>query len=239
MHYFIRILQGLIFALAGVLHAYSAGGSVNLPQAPIEYGNLESTQRGAAIFVNYCMGCHSAEYMRYGRMAEDVGISEAQIQEFLIHNAASLGDGMKSAMRTEDGKEWFHQATPPDLSLSARLRNPDWLYAYMRSFYRDSSRPSGWNNTLFDNVAMPHVLSDLQGVYTLDEDSGKLTQTTAGRLSPEEYDAAIVDLVNFMAYIAEPSRATRLKTGYLVMAFLLTLLLATYFLYREYWRDIK
>ena len=227
--------------MALTIYASSAIGATttDFPQAPVQYGDLEAMQRGAATFVNYCMGCHSAKYMRYGRLVEDLGLSAEQIETFLIHNAAGLGDGMASAMRTEDGQEWFQQAVPPDLSLSARLRGPDWLYAYMRGFYRDEERPSGWNNIVFDNVAMPHVMADLQGVYARDLATGELTQSVEGRLSPAEYNAMIGDLVTFMAYMGEPSRAMRYKTGYLVMAFLLTLLLATYFLYKEYWRDIK
>lgn len=233
------LLAGFILIMSSVVPAYAAGSGVSLPQAPVQYGNLESMQRGAATFVNYCLGCHSAQYMRYGRMVEDLGVSEEQVQALLIHNEAGLGDGMASAMRSEDGKEWFHQAVPPDLTLIARLRGADWLYEYLRGFYRDPARPNGWNNTLFNNVAMPHVMADLQGIYTLDAGTRDLAQVSPGRLSAQEYDSMISDLVTFLVYMGEPSRAARLKIGYLVMALLLSLLLATYFLYREYWREIK
>ncbi len=216
----------------------AAGPAQDLPRAPLQYGDIEAMQRGAATFVNYCMGCHSAQYMRYGRLTEDIGLSDEMVQDFLIHNAAGLGDGMRTSMREADGKEWFYQAAPPDLSLSARLRNPDWLYAYLRGFYRDPSRPGGWNNAVFNNVAMPHVLADLQGVYVAGEEGG-FSQTTEGRMSSEEYDKLVGDLVTYMTYMGEPARATRYKTGYLVMTFLLAMLLLTYFLYREYWRDIR
>ena len=235
-----RLFAGLFFIVAGALSpssAFAAGSGIDLPQAPVRYGDLESMQRGAAVFVNYCMGCHSAEHMRYGRLTEDLGLSGKQVEDFLIHTGAKLGDGMRSAMNSEDGKAWFYQAAPPDLSLSARLRGPDWIYAYLRGFYRDSSRPSGWNNTVFNNPAMPHALADLQGMQIKNED-GELELPSPGRLSAAEYDSLVGDLVNFMVYMGEPSRSTRFKVGYLTMAFLLSLLLATYFLYREYWRDI-
>ncbi|MBE8157820.1 MAG: cytochrome c1 [Betaproteobacteria bacterium] len=228
----------VLLALLGA-PALAAGGAANLPQAPVQYGDIEAAQRGAAVFVNYCMGCHGMRHMRYGRMAEDLGISEGQIESFLIHNEFGLGDGMQSAMNSEDGKEWFYQAPPPDLSLSSRLRGPDWLYAYLRGFYRDPGRPGGWNNAVFENAAMPHVLADLQGVYARDAETGEAVQISEGRMTPAEYDELAGNLVAFMAYAGEPARAVRLKTGYLVMAFLLALLLASYFLYREYWKDIK
>ena len=236
--YWMRRMVALFWMMLAA-PAYAAGGGLHLPQAPVQYDDVEVLQRGAATFVNYCMGCHGAEYMRYGRLVEDLGISEKQVQDFLIHTDASLGDGMKTAMRAEDGREWFQQAAVPDLSLSARLRGPDWLYAYLRGFYRDPSRPSGWNNTIFDNVAMPHVMSNLQGVFTRDAESGELIRTSEGRMTEAEYDALVGDLVSFMIYMGEPSRAKRYQTGYLTMAFLLLLLLATYFLYREYWKNIR
>lgn len=243
-----RIAGRLIVAALLSAPAWAAGGGgASLPQAPVRPDDAETLQRGAAVFVNYCLGCHSASYMRYGRLAEDIGVSESQIERMLIHTGSGLGedressllaDGMETAMDPDDARAWFSQAAPPDLSLSARLRGPDWLYAYMRGFYRDPARPSGWNNTVLENAAMPHVLSALQGSMQKDA-SGALVQASPGRLSPERYDALVVDLVSFMVYMGEPSRAKRFKIGYLVMAFLLALLLASYFLYREYWRDIK
>lgn len=227
----------LIPFLLAASSAFAAGGATNLPRAPVQYGDLEAMQRGAAVFVNYCLGCHSAEYMRYGRLTEDLGLSDEQVRKFLIHGDGKLGEGMRAAMDSEDGRKWFYQAAPPDLTLSSRLRGPDWLYAYLRGFYRDPSRPGGWNNAVFSNAAMPNVLADLQGVRTRDAD-GEFQQISEGRLSPAEFDALVGDLVTFMAYMGEPAREARYKTGYLVMAFLLALLLPSYFLYREYWRDI-
>ncbi|MDM5146810.1 cytochrome c1 [Candidatus Persebacteraceae bacterium Df01] len=224
----------LLFPL---LPAWGAGGKTVLSQAPIDYNDIESVQRGAAAFANYCQGCHSVKYMRYGRLAEDLKISGGQIEDFLIHNEAGLADEMVSAMTKEEGKEWFWQASPPDLSLVARLRGVDWLYAYLRGFYRDYSRPSGWNNAVFENAAMPHVLSHLQGIYERTSD-GTVKQIRPGKMSVVAYDAMIADVVGFLAYAGEPTRAQRIKTGYLVMAFLLLFLLIVYFLYREYWKDI-
>ncbi|MGI9298013.1 MAG: cytochrome c1 [Gammaproteobacteria bacterium] len=237
MYRIARFLPVSFLLAAAASSAAAAGVATDLPRAPVQYGDVEAMQRGAATFVNYCLGCHSAEYMRYGRLTEDAGLSGEQVREFLIHGDAGLGDGMRAAMDSEDGKKWFYQASPPDLTLSSRLRGPDWLYAYLRGFYRDPDRPGGWNNTIFSNAAMPNVLADLQGVQIRGAD-GDLEQLSAGRMSPAEFDALVGDLVTFMAYMGEPSREARYKTGYLVLAFLLTLLLPTYFLYREYWRDI-
>lgn len=177
------------------------------------------------------MGCHSARYVRYGSLMEDLGVPKEVLREKIIHTGASLGDGMISAMRADEAEAWFYQR-PPDLSLSAKLRGTDWLYAYMRGFYRDASRPSGWNNTVFPNVAMPHVLADLQG-----ERRGETL--VAGRLSPAEYDLLVADLVNFMDYMADPSRADRHRAGFLILSVLFLLLLSSYFLYREYWKGVR
>lgn len=227
-----------VFALSGVVLAAGGGGSY--ARAPID-NSIESRQRGAALFVNYCLGCHSAQHMTYGRIAEDLQITPQQMREHLIFADAAdvgLGDGMISAMSQEDGRAWFNDAVPPDLSLVARVRGEDWIYAYLRAFYRDDSRPGGWNNAVFENAAMPHVLAGLQGVYTLDE-SGEFRQISEGRMTAAEYDKAMADLTGFLRYISEPSRERRLRAGYLVMAGLMITLVACYFLYRDYWRDIK
>ena len=159
-----------------------------------------------------------------------MGVPEDVLREKIIHTDASLGDGMLSAMRADEGEAWFYQS-PPDLSLTAKQRGADWIYAYLRAFYRDPSRPSGWNNTVFPNVAMPHVLADLQGEWR--------GETPApGRLSPAEYDLLVADLVNFMDYMADPSRADRHRAGFLTLSVLLLLLVSSYFLYREYWKEL-
>lgn len=233
-----QLLLHILATCALVAAAGAAGGGgAPLPQAPLDRGDFSSLQRGAAVFINYCSGCHSAAYMRYGRIAEDLDIPQELLRTRLIYTDSGLADGIVSAMRQEDAVEWFHQAAPPDLSLSAKLRGNDWLYAYLRGFYRDATRPSGWNNSVFPNVAMPHVLADLQGEVVRDAEGNALLQRP-GRLSAGEYDLLIADLVNFMDYMAEPARADRYRAGYVIISLLLLLLFCTYFLYREYWRDI-
>lgn len=241
LHLAAVLLSALVLSgfsgIAGVAFAAGSGGSY--PRAPID-DSIESRQRGAALFVNYCLGCHSARYMSYGRMAEDLQITPQQMREHLIFADAAdvgLGDGMMSAMSQEDGRAWFNDAVPPDLSLVARVRGEDWLYAYLRAFYRDDSRPGGWNNAVFANAAMPHVLAGLQGVFVLDDD-GDFLRASEGRMTAAEYDKAMADLTGFLRYIAEPSRERRLRAGYLVMAGLMITLVASYFIYRDYWRDI-
>lgn len=230
------ILSALLLAGGGAL-AYAAGGVSGLPAAPIDRDDYGSLQRGAAVFMNYCSGCHSAQYMRYGRLAEDLGIPADQLRTHLMYTDSSLADGIQSAMSPDEAAEWFHQAAPPDLTLSAKLRGKDWLYGYLRGFYRDESRPSGWNNSVFPNVAMPHVLADLQGEPALG-DNGETVLLRPGRLSATEYDLLVNDLVNFMDYMAEPSRKERYRAGYIILALLIPLLLLTFFLYKEYWRDV-
>lgn len=234
----LRLPLALLLFFAAPLSAHAAGGSAApLPPAPIERDNYDSLQRGAANFINYCSGCHSAQYIRYGRIAEDLGIPESTVRQKLLYNEAKLSDGIISAMRPDEAAEWFHQAPPPDLSLSAKLRGTDWLVAYLLGFYRDDTRPSGWQNSVFENVAMPHVLANLQGEYALTPD-GEKKLIRRGALSDSEYRQFVLDTVNFMDYIAEPSRKQRHLAGYIILSFLLLLLVVTFYLYKEYWRDI-
>ena len=233
------IFLPLFFAAAFVgATAGAAGTAVNLPDAPIDPRDGDSVRRGAAAFVNYCQGCHSARHMRYDRMTEDLGITAEQLRANLIFTGAEPDEPMLTAMREDDARQWFYQAVPPDLTLVARVRGVDWLYAYLRGYYRDPSRPNGWNNAIFENTAMPHVLADLQGVAERDPETGALSLAKPGRLSPGEYNLLAADLVNFLHYIAEPAREKRLATGYAVMTFLIILLVFTWLLYREYWRDV-
>ena len=218
----------------------AGGGGAALPSAPINPRDGDSLRRGAAVFANYCQGCHSARHMRYDRMTEDLGISAEQLRaNFIFADDGEVSVPMLSAMRDADAREWFHQAVPPDLTLVARVRGVDWLYAYLRGYYRAPDRPTGWNNVVFENTAMPHALANLQGVAERDPESGELSLAAPGRLSPGEYNLLAADLVNFLHYIAEPSRGKRLTTGYAVMTFLLVLLIFTWLLYREYWRDVE
>ncbi len=215
----------------------AGGGGVALDSAPIDSHDFDSLQRGAALYVNYCIGCHSLKYLRYSRMAEDLGLSDEVVTANLSFGG-KLFAPMESAMDAEAAKEWFQQAVPIDLSLVARSRGTDWLYTYLRSFYRDPSRPSGWNNALFENVAMPHALHSLQGTFARGDD-GSVTVLRAGSLSEAEYDTAVADLVNFLDYAGEPARNTRHRVGFGVMIVLSFLIVLFYVLYREYWRDIK
>lgn len=226
--------------------AIAAGGGHSLDHANIDPKNHLSIQSGARTFVNYCLNCHSASLMRYNRLL-DIGLSEKQIKENLIFSGAKVGEPMNIAASRQAQRKWFG-VEPPDLSVIARSRGVDWLYTYMRSFYRDETRPSGWNNLLFPNVGMPHVLWQLQGTQVLKEESEdrsghpvvhrKLALGAPGQLSPAAYDALVRDLVNYLAFMGEPEQATRIRTGYFVLIFLFFLLVLTWLLKKEYWKDV-
>lgn len=230
-----------LFALLMPLLAVANEG-VKLDHAPIDPNNQESLQRGAKMFVNYCLSCHSAAYMRYNRLA-DIGLSDAQIKANLMFASEKVGDPMTIAMNKKDAKLWFG-AAPPDLSVQARAyaNGPDWLYTYLRGFYRDDTRPTGWNNTVYDKVAMPHVLWQLQGqqVLKVDEKTEEhaLVLDKPGTLSPAEYDASVADLVNYLVYMAEPAKSKRMHLGLIVLLFLGLMFVLTYYLKKEFWKDI-
>ncbi|MCI3950951.1 MAG: cytochrome c1 [Burkholderiales bacterium] len=244
-----KILIALLI-LPGVLHAAE---EVKLDRAPIDSQDMISLQRGAHTFLNYCLGCHSANYMRYNRL-QDLGLTEQQIRDNLIFTGVKAGDLMKTAMAPRDGKEWFGTA-PPDLTVIARSRSShagsgaDWLYTYMRSFYRDANRPTGWNNVVYPNVAMPHVLYELQGEQVLKTervmrpegypaDVQRLALEKKGQLSPVEYDRLVADLVNYLNYMAEPAGATRRTIGIYVLLFLGLFWVLAFALKKEYWKDV-
>lgn len=235
-----KLILSLI--LAAVTPATLAAEATE-PLDPV-YINLDdkaSLQRGAQLFVNYCLSCHSAAYMRYSRMADDLGISEQSLRDNMLFGDARPGDLMEVSMADEDARQWFGTA-PPDLSLITRARQPEWFYSYMRRFYMDPESPHGWNNSLFENVAMPHVLQELQGVQRLtghdDQGNPQFEMLKPGTMSPEEYDEAMQDLTNFMVYVGEPAKLERYGIGAMVMLFLGVLLVLVYFLKKEYWRDI-
>ena len=232
----IQMIKKAIYLLAIVPLLAFANVEVHLDKAPIDPSDQASLQRGARTFVNNCLNCHSANYMRYNRL-QDIGLTEKQIKENLLFTAEKVGDPMTSAMNKKDAKKWFGVA-PPDLSVEVRARGADWVYTYMRSFYRDETRPSGWNNLVFDKVAMPHVFYELQGEQALDHETHALTLTKPGKLSVEEYDALVGDLTNFMAYMAEPAKQQRNRLGWFVLLFLGVLLVLTYKLKKAYWKDI-
>lgn len=235
--------------------ATEGGGALQV--APIDTQDVESLQRGAQTFVNYCLGCHSAQAMRYNRL-QDLGLTEKQIKEYLTPTGVKVGDVMRSSLSAADGLAWFGVA-PPDLSVIARARGADWLYSYLRSFYRDDTRPTGWNNLIFDKVGMPHALWDLQGEQILEKQKvtlpdgstreesvlklvkpGKLTQLADGKVVQLDYDKKVADLVNYLVYMGEPVQHERKQIGYIVLLFLIFILVPlTYFLKKEYWKDVE
>lgn len=235
-------MKKLLFVLIlAPLFAWASGAELHLDKAPNRSGDQAALQNGAKLFVNYCLSCHSASYMRYNRL-NDIGLSEQQIKDNLLFTAEKTGELMRISMQRDDAKTWFG-AAPPDLTVIARARasefgsGADWLYTYLRGFYRDANRPTGWNNTVFANVGMPHVLWELQGEQVLGEDH-QLTLAKPGKLKPEEFDAAVGDLVGFLQYMGEPMSGTRKVLGWVVLAALAVLLVLTYSLKREYWKDI-
>jgi ubiquinol-cytochrome c reductase cytochrome c1 subunit len=240
-------MKKILFVLLALpLAAHAAGEHQKLDPAPINTRDVVSIQRGVQVFVNYCLSCHSAHYMRYNRLLA-LGLTEEQIRDNLMFGEGKLGDTMTVAMRRNDAKQWFGVA-PPDLSVIARSRGADWLYTYFRSYYHDDSTATGWNNLVFPNVAMPHVLWDLQGQQALEvkEEQGPhgkhavsgLVLAKPGTLARGEYDKVVADLVNYLVFMAEPDRAARVRLGYLVLIALGVLFALFYLLKREYWKDI-
>ena len=211
--------------------------NIELSKAPIDLTNNQSLQRGAKTFINYCLNCHSANFMRYSNL-QDIGLSAETIKNDLLFTGDKIGDTMSVNMSAKDSKKWFG-ASPPDLSVVARSRGADWIYSYMRGFYNDPSRPMGWNNTVYVNSAMPHILWELQGNQILNPKTKKLEKFSSGKLNAKEYDAMIADLTNYLVYMSEPDQLKRKKMGYYVIGFLLLLLFLTIKLKKEYWRDIK
>lgn len=232
--------------------AVAADTELKLDHAPIDLHDTESLQRGAHTFVNYCLNCHSASYMRYNRL-RDLGLSEQQIRDNLVFPDVKVGDLMKTAMDPKDAKEWFG-APPPDLTVVARSRashagsGSDWLYTYLRTFYRDSSRPTGWNNVVFPNVGMPHVLWQLQGEQVLKEVQvpaegymktvHQLALDKPGSMKPVEYDRLVADLVNYMTYMSEPARNDRVTIGLYALIVISVLIALAYALKKAYWKDV-
>ncbi len=240
----------LVIALLALAPAWvlAAGGSVPLDKANIDPTNKQSLQRGARIFVNYCLSCHSAALMRYERMGTDLGIDEKLVSENLMFTGGKVGELMKVATAADDAKEWFG-IVPPDMSVIARARGVDWLYTYMRSFYRDDSRHIGVNNLVFPDVGMPNVLWELQGIQepvitTVKGHDGtehkvvKLELSDPGLQTPREFDRTVRDLVNFLDYMGEPAKYDRRQLGTRVILFLLVFLVLAYLLKRNYWKDI-
>lgn len=211
-----------------------------------DVGDMESLQRGARYFVNYCLGCHSAQYVRYNRVAEDLGISEEDLVENLMFTGERPFDTMTNAMRPEDANRWFG-VEPPDMSLLARSKGTDYIYSFLRGFYASPERPTGVDNVVLAGTAMPHVLWELQGVqnavFSTDENGNEHFERfevgMPGQLSSEAYDQVVRDIVNFLDYISEPMQLQRQALGIRVIAFLLLFLVLAYLLKREIWSDVK
>jgi ubiquinol-cytochrome c reductase cytochrome c1 subunit len=215
----------------------AASGGVHLDKAGIDLTDQASLQRGAQTFVNYCLSCHEASYMRYNRMAQDLGLSDEQVVQNLMFASDKVGDTMTIAMRAEDAKKWFG-VIPPDLSVISRAKGTDWLYTYLRTFYLDSSKVMGTNNSAFKDVGMPHVLWQQQGYLAQDEETHDLVSATDGTNSQNEYDTMVRDLTNFLAYIGEPSKLQRLALGKWVLLYLVLFFLVAYPMKKAFWRDI-
>jgi len=240
-------LLPLLLILVPVL-TLAAEDGVHLDRANIDPDNQQSLQRGARLFVNYCLSCHAAGLMRYERMGQDLGISELQVAENLMFTGGKVGDLMTVATDPEDAVEWFG-TVPPDLSVIARARGVDWLYTYLRSFYLDPSRVTGVNNLVFPDVGMPDVLWELQGwqkpvITTVKDTDGTehkvidLELVKPGLMSPKEFDRAVRDLVNFLDYMAEPGKHDRQALGVKVILFLLVFLVVAYLMKKEFWKDV-
>jgi len=280
-------LACVLFALTGLmaLPAAAAGGpEIKIVGTRASSTDVESLQRGARLFVNHCLNCHSAQYMRYNRLT-DLKLTPDQIKQNLMFSADKIGDTMNVAMSAKEAREWFG-AVPPDLSVMARSYTAERLGAYLRGFYVDSARETGWNNIISPNIGMPHVMAELQGTPTLkqtvfkadgkairsdqeayararaafiasdtiaafeehvEKKDGKtethyivrnLVPATDGLMTPQQFDAAMADLVNFMGYMAEPYRNQRVQIGIIVLLLLGLLLPAAYWLKKEYWKDV-
>ena len=242
-----KVFLALLLTLAPAW-VLAAGGGVHLDKANIDPTNKQSLQRGARLFVNYCLSCHSAALMRYERIGADLGIDEKLVSENLMFTGGKVGDLMTVATADDDSKEWFG-TVPPDLTVIARARGVDWLYTYLRSFYRDDTKITGVNNLVFADVGMPHVMWELQGwqdpviTTTKDHDgverkSIALELAEPGLMTPTEFDRATRDLVNFLDYMGEPAKYERRHLGVKVLMFLFMFLVLAILLKKEYWKDI-
>jgi ubiquinol-cytochrome c reductase cytochrome c1 subunit len=249
-----KLILTLLLALGVAAGAQAQEAEAHWDKAPSRTNDLPALQSGAKLFVNYCLNCHSAAFMRFNRL-QDIGISEQQIKDNLLFVTDKVGDNMKSPIDPKDAKDWFG-AVPPDLTLVARSRSghggsgADYLYTYMRTFYRDPSRPTGWNNLVFPNVGMPHVLWQLQGerepVFEKIEEHGHEVeafkgwkQVNPGTLTPLKYDEAVGDLVGYLQWMAEPAQNHRVRVGTWVLLFLAVLTVIFWRLNAAFWKDVK
>ncbi len=215
-----KLLIALVTLLPSLAVAAGGGNNESVVPAPVNLKDKVSLQNGAKLFVNYCMGCHGLKYVRYERLADDLGIPVDIAQQYLNFTTDKPGDTMGNAMDEAEAKTWFG-AAPPDLSLVARLRSSDWVYSYLIGFYKDESRPYGFNNHVFPSVGMPHVMAGMEA-----------------ELSEEEFHQAMGDITNFLTYTADPVRVERERLGVWVLVFLFILFWPAYFMKKEYWKDV-
>ena len=250
-----KILLGLALSLGLITAATAAGPAVTLDKAPKRTNDMAALQNGAKLFVNYCLSCHSAAFMRYNRL-QDIGLTEQQIKDNLLFTTDKVGETMKANIDPKQAKEWFG-ANPPDLTVIARAKashsgtGADYLYTYLRTYYRDETKATGWNNLAFPSVGMPHVLWELQGErqpifeereehgHTTHVFTGKWKQVKPGTMTPLQYDQAVGDLVNYLQWMGEPAQNTRVRVGVWVLLFLLCFTVIAWRLNAAFWKDVK
>ncbi|WP_295542407.1 cytochrome c1 [uncultured Thiohalocapsa sp.] len=243
-------MRTLLIASILLLLPFTAGAAgghgPELEDANIDLKDKASLQRGAKYYANYCQGCHSLKYMRYKRMAEDLGIPDDELRQNLIFGDAKPTDMMTNALQPADGERWFGTEIP-DLSLVTRWREPDWVYTYLKSYYVDPSRPYGVNNLIFPKVGMPHALINLQGVqkpvYAEHHGGGEpqvvdVELVEPGELTTEEYDTMVRDITNFLTYVGEPYKLERRSLGLYVLLFLGLMFILAFYLKKEFWKDV-
>ena len=250
-----KIMLGLMLALGLATGAQAAGGGVAWDKAPNKINDMAALQNGAKLFVNYCLNCHSAAFMRFNRL-QDIGLTEQQIKDNLLVTDSKVGDTMKAAIDPQQAKAWFG-ANPPDLTVIARSRagasgtGADYLYTYMRTFYKDEDKPTGWNNLVYPNVGMPHVMWDLQGdrrpIFEEVKENGKVAhvfkgkweQRKPGTMTSQQYDEAVGDLANYLQWMGEPVQNTRVRVGVWVLLFLGVFTFFAWRLNAAFWKDVK
>lgn len=248
-----KLILGVCLTLLPMFASAAAPGGA-LDSMTADHTNKASLQRGAALFTNYCMGCHSMEYARYKRVADDTGIPPELYEENLIFTGAKIGELMKIGMNKDQAASWFGNP-PPDLTLEARLRGEDWIYSYLRAFYKDDSRPLGVNNVVFENVGMPHAMIELQGLCAVEPTIGQDSNIdplsgnernagvcpeweVEGSMTPAEFDRAMYDLTNFLSYMGDPVKVERERLGIFVLIFIAIFFVFAFLLNREFWKDV-
>ena len=249
-----KLLLSLIAALGLAADAHATNGNITWNKTPINITDQASLQNGAKLFVNYCLNCHSAAFMRFNRL-KDIGLTDQQIKDNLLFTTDKIGETMKSAIDPKQASEWFG-ANPPDLTVIARSRagsggsGADYLYTFLRTFYRDDTKATGWNNLVFPSVGMPHALWQLQGergaVFEQRESHGQTEQVfkgweqiSPGSMTPQQYDQAVGDLVNYLQWMGEPAQNTRVRIGVWVLLFLAGFTFIAWRLNAAFWKDVK